>query len=144
MPSLADALKDHNVIAAISQAWRKTQDNNVEYGGWIYWDKTRNIYTVKQTTDNQQTAIILTRTADIQSLNAQGTILADFHCHPGTYTGAGRPSDADITNAKDLTYGRLVFTHDTNQYFPIKPLARPVPDGFALKTGESAIMWQVL
>jgi hypothetical protein len=143
MPSLAEALKTPHVIAALSDAWRKTQEDKVEHGGWIYWDNRRNIYSVMHTTDGQQSTIILNRPNDIQSLKNQGTLLADFHCHPGNYVGASRPSDADIDSARELTYGRLVFTHDSNQHFQIKPLARPVPDGFVLKPKESAIMWQV-
>ena len=78
-----------------------------------------------------------------QRLQQDWTVLADFHCHPGTNVASGRPSDPDIAHAKGLPYSRLVFTPDTNtlygEYYYKKADARPTPDGFP----DGAIMWQV-
>ena len=99
-------------------------------------------YGVKQTTSNQASSIVLTAANDLQWFTTRNlNILADFHCHPGGVNdvAGGRPSDADITNAINLPYGRIVFTSDTGHLYNIKPLAAPTPNGFPANT----ILWYV-
>lgn len=147
MPSLSDALANVDVIDSIQQAWEHTRQENIEYGGWIYYIPNLNLYRVKQTTDRSQSTITLTRLGDLNWMTSQNyTIIADFHCHPGNYVGAGRPSGADISGARALHYDRLVFTPDSNARFEdnlySRVLARPVP--FLLQNERfGVIMWQI-
>lgn len=143
MASLSEALETHNVVAALADAWNKTQADRVEYGGWIYLNNSTEKYCVKQTTDNQQSAIILTREADLNWFATRGhTIISDFHCHPNYGHPSGKPSNPDISGASK-EYHRLVFTLDTNTVYDDriynKAYARPTPDGFP----DGAIMWQI-
>ncbi len=141
MSELSNALALATVVHSLTQAWNNTQQNNVEYGGWIYRNDAVNAtvkYSVRTKTDNQQSSIVLTNVADINWFTQRNyTIVADFHCHPGTAVASGRPSQADIDGAKFLTYGRVVFTPDTDHVFDIRPIPAPTPDGFP----DGAIMW---
>lgn len=151
--TLEAALADKNVLASLSQAWSKSQSDGYEYGGWIYWDTARGIYAVKQTTEKSSCSIILTKPKDLEALQGVGCILADFHCHPykGGFAKAinsGKPSDADITGAGALTYGRLVFTPKTDYAYKLSFAPLALPPGFVLgndSTGkpEQAVMWRL-
>lgn len=138
---LGKALEEPNVVHSLVQAWRSTVANNVEYGGWIYRNDAmggQNKYSVRTKTDNQNSSIVLTNTNDLAWFRQRNcVILADFHCHPGNQVSAGKPSQADISGARGLTYTRLVFTPDTDHVYDIRPLAAPTPKGFP----DGAIMW---
>ena len=141
MPSLAEALNNVQVQNILLQSWNRTQQHNVEWGGLIIYDPAGQSYTATSRTDNQNSSIVLTNPADLQNARANGRqIVADYHCHPGTVNNvaAGRPSDADITNGRGLSYARIVLTYDTNhEYGPEiyrKALPGPSPSNFPANT----------
>jgi hypothetical protein len=144
MPALSEALNNTNVVNSIVQAWGNTRQNNVEWGGWIYYIPQSNSYATKLKTDGQATSIVLTKPNDLGWFSSRNyPVIADFHCHPGNDVSAGKPSKPDIDGAKGLTYARLVFTPDTNHLYGQdvygRALPRPTPDGFP----DGAIMWHI-
>src|SRR5579883_1988107 len=106
LPSdLEKALDEKDVQHNLQQAWNKTQDEEIEYGGWIYKYNTTDSkiqYKTKQKTDKQASSITLTQAKDLLQFEApEKIILADFHCHPagknkGDKIAAGKPSAADV------------------------------------------------
>jgi len=145
MPSLTEALNNVFVLSSLKDAWEKTQKSNHEWGGWIYYIPLSNSYSIKLKTDKGNKSIILTRPKDLQDLTKKDyTIISDFHCHPGGEMNACKPSNEDISGAKQLTYHRLVFTYDTNlDVHKVKFLMacdpRPTPENFPKNT----IMWWI-
>lgn len=140
--SLEKALCDPKVLNTISQAWKKTKDNKIEHGGWIYWDENKKTYNANEKTSNFEAGIYLTISKDLEDVKAKGPILADFHCHPGIHKNAGRPSDGDISGAKDLGYSRLVFTPTTKFYSYNGISALKAPEKILEITGcKDVLMW---
>ena len=142
-PTSSEALENRDVVQGLITAWNNTQSQAVEWGGWIFRDDSitgARKYGIKLKTDRQESAIILTLPRDIAALADVGkVIVADFHCHPGDNNASGRPSDADISGAVALSYGRIVFTYDRNRVYNIRALPAPTPDGFP----DGAVMWMV-
>jgi hypothetical protein len=147
MVSLNEALESVNVRNSILQAWNSTQQENVEWGGWIYYGANMK-YGIKTKTDGQNSSIVLTNHNDLERLR-ETRILADFHCHPGPTPASCRPSEADIRGARFLEYDRLVFTCTSRTVYPDelyrRALARPPP--FDFRNGENKIievvMWMI-
>ena len=145
-PTLHAALEDNNIKAVLAQAWNLTTQKKFEHGGWIYHDPRQNRYGIRIKTDKNPSSIILTKPEDLQDLNAY-TILADYHCHPGSDVAAGRPSDPDLDGACALSYTRLVFTPDTNHNYNILRAARCAKQAWPTASPnnfpESVIMWKI-
>ncbi len=144
---LAAALKSANVCNSIKQAWLETQRTGVEYGGWIFEIGATDTYTVAMAPHGGANSIVLTGPVLTAATKANYKVMADFHCHPFTaapLVASGRPSDADISNAKGLPYGRLVFTPDANHLYGNevyrKADPRPVPADLKL---DDVVMWQI-
>jgi len=109
--SIQAALADKLVINTLKQAWEKTLENKVEWGGWIC-ETSDGGYAAKAQTDGQAMGVVLTRPKDLENLKSRGyKILAQYHCHPGKGVPGCRPSRGDVENAKNLSYPSLVFTH---------------------------------
>jgi len=133
MVSLGEALESANIRSSILQAWNNTQQQMVEWGGWIYHLPKSGRYGINLKTDRQNSSIVLTNRNDLDRLR-EARILADFHCHPGNDPAGCRPSDGDISGARFLEYDRLVFTYISSTVYPDelyrRALQRPPPFDF--------------
>jgi proteasome lid subunit RPN8/RPN11 len=139
---LNNALDNRTVQHLLREAMRVTDENDREYGGFIFKSGDGNM-SVKRFGGDRGAIVLdgspggIKARREIEKVN--GIIIADYHCHPGKNPNSCKPSQEDVDNARELTWRRLVITN-----VPKKVFQNPVGSRrHAKQTLDNLLIWDV-